>query len=65
MKIPMKQPKFKEGDMPTQTTLYQTVTIVIPLRYENTEYGWDWVYLIKYLNGSYGETYQIDLKKSN
>jgi hypothetical protein len=67
MKIPMKQPKFKEGDWVKHTDLHNApiVKIVTPVRYEDTDYGWDWVYKVKYMNDSHGELYQIDLKRSN
>ena len=61
----MKQPKFKKGDLVQHTDLHNApvVQIVKPLRYEDTEYGWDWVYVVSYMNDSLGELYQIDLKR--
>lgn len=62
----MKQPKFNEGDVVVHTFSFDnpSVIIVVPLRYVDTDYGWDWVYLVKCANGSYSELYQNDLKRT-
>ena len=64
-RIKFRQPKYEEGQLLWHTDSWNAplVGIVAPIRYEETDYGWDWVYRVKYMNGVTGELYQIDLHK--
>mgnify|MGYP003593356907 FL=1 len=75
-RIKFRQPKYEEGQLLWHAERIEIsflgisflgntplVEIIEPIRYEDTDYGWDWVYRVKYMNGVTGELYQIDLHK--
>lgn len=63
VKIRFRQPKYQPGELVFHTDCHNApmVKIVKPIRYEETDYGFDWVYAVEYLNGQTDELYQIDL----